>query len=461
MTRRVFLARAVAAGLAIPAGAGLLEACLAASPATPSPATPASTPPAGSLPELFPTPLQAAYGDMAPFETLTCESCPSGALGVLLAEVAATAGVALNVNGATGPAVARLAVDTTAHDLPPQGYRLAIAAGAASAGGGIAIDISSSDEPGAYYGLVSLGQLIVAADAGHAIRTADVTDSPSFARRGFILDMPLPASDTDREALLERVRLGAAHKMNFLWPANGALDVPSTAREVVAYCDSHYIELMLSVGYGDLLTSIPRASVINYVQTFYDRGIRSFSFNWDDIHNAPDAQALADAHAAVLDDVVAFVGTLRDDVRLRVTLPPYGGVPGENLMGIELYDVNDGTGEAYLAAIRDHIPPATEVFWTGDGGIFSTTVTADGARAYADALGRPIGLWDNSVSAPSRGRAADLPTIVQTYMGNMAGSHRRANSDAPLALLTALDYTWNAGAYEPDRSAQLARHRLQ
>ena len=77
--------------------------------------------------------------------------------------------------------------------------------------------------------------------------------------------------------------------------------------------------------------------------------------------------------------------------------------------------------------MHDALPPDVRVFWTGDGGVFSETVTADGARAYAEAVGREIALWDNDTIrfsaelTPVSGRAGDLASAVRTYMGNLAG----------------------------------------
>ena len=403
---------------------------------------------------------------MTPIDSLNCESCPTGRLADRLAEVAAGAGVALITSG-TAQAGATLAFALDARDLSPQGYRLDITATGSPSASRVSIAIAAPDEPGAYYALVSLGQLIARTNTGLAIRQASINDGPAFRRRGVILDMPLPASTAGRATLLERIRLGAAYKMNLVWPANAALDDSIMAREVVDYCNAHYIEVMNAIGYQNLLTTMPRDDLTRLIRSYYDRGVRSFSFNWDDIRQSSDPVALANSHAAVLDDIVRFLATLDDEVNLRVTLPPYGGVPGRNLMGVELHTASNGTGEAYLAAIRTRIPSAAEVFWTGDGGVYSAQVTADGARAYSDAAGHPVALWDNDAGhygrdrLPLRGRAADLPSVVQTYMGNMTGAPTWTAESGQLALLTLLDYTWNAAAYEPDDAARRAGLRLR
>jgi hypothetical protein len=121
-----------------------------------------------------------------------------------------------------------------------------------------------------------------------------------------------------------------------------------------------------------------------------------------------------------------------------------------------------GDGERYLAVMHDRLPADVRVFWTGDDGVFSETVTTSGARAYADAVGHEIGLWDNDTirfsrdREPCSGRAPDLSTIVHSYMGNLAGEASWEGSAGELALLTSLAYTWNPAGYDPAAAAVAA-----
>jgi len=111
-------------------------------------------------------------------------------------------------------------------------------------------------------------------------------------------------------------------------------------------------------------------------------------------------------------------------------------------------------------------PADVRVFWTGDGGAFSPTVTAAGARAYATAVGHEIGLWDNDTidfsrdRKPCSGRAADLATVAHTYMGNLAGEADWSGTNGEFALLTSLFYTWNPTTYDPATAAAAAERIL-
>ena len=105
--------------------------------------------------------------------------------------------------------------------------------------------------------------------------------------------------------------------------------------------------------------------------------------------------------------------------------------------------------------MRDALPADVRVFWTGDGGVFSTTVTTAGARAYADAVGLELGLWDNDATRfstgrqPCSGRAPDLSSVVHTCMGNLVGGGLWDGGNGEFALLTSLLYTWNPSTYDP------------
>lgn len=453
-TRREFLWRTAALGFAAPSLATLLDGCATARPS----GTPAASGTAGpsSTQAIVPVPTQATYAGIAPFERLACEACPEGRVRDALLELAQAVGTTLVFDAPRLPADAALAVHVDAGDLPAQGYRLDVTAD----GGAARIEIHGRDDPGAFYGLQSLGQLIATESGTRGIRIASVRDEPGFPRRGAILDTNQPPTAQDRLAQLDRVRFGARFKMNLLSLPDATPEHSLPDAALIAFCDAHFIELLSMVGFKHWLTRTPRAVVKDFLRHQVDLGIRSFSLNWDDIGMSmeSDPDALVLDHAEVLNDVYAFLRALDPSIRVSATLPPYGGIPGVNLGPGR----PDGSGERYLELMRDRMPDDVTVFWTGDGGIFSHAVTTDGARAYASAIGHPIALWDNVAMSEARqgmpiiGGDADLPEAVEAYMGNLAaglpvtGDETSAADDAKLTLVTALDYAWNPVAYDRD-----------
>jgi len=460
MTRRQFVAHALVLGVSASALGSVLQACAqtARPSVTPSPTaspSPVITPGptfGGTPPVIDPLPTTASYGAMLETSALAPVAVPSVALRALLDEVAADARIPVAPAFVDGRRQARLTVTANDPSLASQSYRLEVAPTA----DGPAVAIRAGDEAGAFYGLLSLAQLAVADGPNRWLRAATVDDAPGFARRGAILDpYVLPdvgVTDASRALLVERVRFGVRHKLNFLdlldrtpWP------------EIVRLCDDHHVELMNGIGYQDRLTVTPRESLKSQLGEMFDAGTRSFSLDWDDI-GTTDPEALARLHAGIFLDLYGYVRARDPGVRVSTVLPPYGGIPGRSLVGSQ-----PGNGERYLAVMHDALPADVRVFWTGDGGVFSNTVTAAGARAYADAVGHEIGLWDNDMirfwknRLPCSGRAPDLATVVPTYMGNL---DLWSGTNGEFALLTSLFYTWNPTTYDSAAAAAAAERIL-
>ena len=459
MTRRQFVALAAAVGVSLPALGAVLEACAQATPPTGTPSAPPSPSPVitagtafgGTPPVIDPPPTTATYGAMLETSALAPVAVPSTALRALLDEVAAHAGIPVAPAVADGRRQARLTVTADDPSFASQAYRLEVAPTA----DGPAVAVRAGDEAGAYYGLLSLARLIVAEGQTRWLRAAVVDDAPGFARRGAILDpYVLPdvgVTDASRALLLERVRFGVRYKLNFV-------DLPDRTPwpEIVRFCDDHHVELMVAKGYRDWLTVTPRDQVKEALGAQLDAGAHSLSLNWDDMP-LTDPVAIAHEQAAILRDLYGYLRGRDPSVRVYAVFPPYGGVPGRNL---------SDAGQRYLAEMPGAFPSDVRVFWTGDGGVFSDTVTTAGARAYADAVGHEIGLWDNDAITfsagrqPCSGRAPDLSSVVHSYMGNFAGEANWEKTKGEFALLTSLFYTWNPSAYDPTAAATTAERVL-
>lgn len=466
MTRRTFLGRAAALGISVSVAGTVLAACEQVTRPSPSPAGSRSLTPSpsrvitaspsfgGTAPVVNPSPTSATYGPMLDASELVAVAVSSSSLTALLAELAAERAIPLGAGVRLGGRPARLTVTIDGGAFPTQAYRLEVAPGE----DGPSVTVRAGDEAGAYYGLVSLAQLVDTDGSTIRLRTATIDDAPGFARRGAILD-PAPqtgvTTPASRAELLDRVRLGVRHKLNFV-------DLPGRTPwpELVRYCDDHHVELMIGWGYQDVLTTTPRQQVKDALAAQLDAGARSISLNWDDIPTT-DPEALARRHADIFLDLHAFLRARDAGVRVSAVLPPYGGVPGQRLVSS-----GAGDGERYLAVMKTALPDDVRVFWTGDGGVFSETVTTAGARAYADAVGHELGLWDNDAIGFSRerrpcsGRAADLSSVVRSYMGNLAGEANWNGTNGEFALLTTLFYAWNPAAYDPAAAAAAAEQIL-
>jgi hypothetical protein len=459
LTRRAFLAGSTALGLAAPSLGSILAACGRAE--SPSGSAPGSAGPSSAItpgpafggepPVIDPSPVSAVYGEMLEIGEVAAVALPSLGLRALLDELAADAGIAVADTAVEGRRQARLDVSVGDATLASQAYRLAIA-GAAD---GPTVTIRAGDEAGAWNGLLSFVRLLARDGQGHWVRAATVDDAPGFARRGAILDPWVidagGMTRASRATLLERVRLGVRYKLNFV-------DLPDRAPwpELVEYCGAHHVEVMVGKGYRDWLTVAPRSDVRAALAAQLDAGARSIALCWDDMPTT-NPEAIARQQSAVVHDLYDFLRGRDASTQVSAVLPPYGGVPGRNLLSW-----GPGEGDRYLATIHGTLPSDIRVFWTGDGGVFSSTVTREGAQAYADAVGNELGLWDNdaiyfsSGRRPCSGRSPDLASVVHTYMGNLAGEANWQETNGEFALLTSLMYAWNPAAYEPTAAATTA-----
>jgi hypothetical protein len=449
MSRRAFLARLAALGVSASAAGGILGACISANRPSASASPLASF--GGTLPEVHPTPTTASYGGMIEASELVLTAPVSDPVRALLGEAAADARIGVAGARVEGRRQARLSVIADDRSLAAQAYQLDIT----PAADGPAIAIRAGSDAGVHYALRSLAELVVADGARGWIRAATIGDAPGFERRGAILDpWVLEAGGVtaaSRAQLLDRVRLGVRHKLNFVtlpdrtpWP------------ELARYCAGHHVELMVLKGYRDWLSATPRAQVKDALAAQLDAGARSISLDWDDIPTA-DPETLARTHAAVFRDLYGDLRRRDPGVRISTVLPPYGGIPGQGLV----FSL-PGNGERYLAVMRDALPGDVRVFWTGDSGIRSASVTRAGAEAYAGAIGHELGLWDNDAVAfargrlPCSGRAPDLQAVVHTYMANLGLEARWEGTNGEFAMLTTLDYAWNPAAYSPTTAARAA-----
>jgi hyaluronoglucosaminidase len=392
--------------------------------------------------QIVPAPKSVHYGDTVDVAELVCVSCPAENLRDRVSEVAADAGLALAATTTADRPQARLTLTIGTAGLPAQGYRLAISAHSGG-GGGADVTIQASDEAGGYYGLLSMGQLIVAGGAGAHIRLATAEDYPSFLRRGVILTFDP----------LDRVRFGVGYKLNFFYKRIQPNELGMA--EVIAYCRSHYVTFMSLVGYRDYLTATPRADVEAVLKSQYDLGIRSFSLNFDDVWS-DDPAALAESQAGAFNDFYAYLRSLDPGIEVAITTARYAGVP----------DKIGADARTYLTIMKSKLPADVMVFWTGFGGPFG--ITAAGAQAYSTFVGHKIGLWDNEAvqfanqRLPLSGRAADLSTVVSTYMANMSDMETAwLGSDGQFALLTELMYAWRPETYDPLAARDLAEELLR
>ena len=175
-------------------------------------------------------------------------------------------------------------------------------------------------------------------------------------------------------------------------------------------------------------------------------GVKWFSVSYDDIGvEGQDKARLGEAHAQLVNALL---------VRLREK------DPGAQLVFCPVYYMGCGDtpdGGAYFGGLSRVLANDVYVFWTGDA-VVPPRITMKCALIYRKAAGHRLILWDNYPVndrhptlhlGPLVGRPADLPELVEGYMGNPLCPQSDINR---IPLLTEADYAYNPEAYDPLRS---------
>jgi len=418
---------------------------------------------------VIPQPQRAEYSgkllDLG--SALACVKCDSKNLKARLAELADRWGVPMVDRPADKPCT-RVTITFAAKDdalarereRGEQGYVLTIAKGARDT----LVTIHGGDEAGAFYGLQSLRQLVVKQDGKPYLRSASIKDWPAIKRRGLIFGC------CDRiDSLVNTLDFCSSLKLNYFLEIDvrGKLagKVENQVRACKSFCDGHYIEQCALMGYRDRLTKMPRAELLKYFDLRYRLGFRSFTVNFDDtgLKTQQQAQATADKHADIVNALYQHLRGRDPKVQLVMCPIPYGGRPDKKFCFASV-----AVASKYLNVIEAKLPKDVAVFWTGDEGVWSSNVTAEGARLFGGVIGRKPFMWDNNPirfankRQPLSGRQPKLYTQLSGYVANLNEHETRWRPDhnVQFTLATIAMYTWNPEHYNPEQAAAAAAKYL-
>lgn len=228
-------------------------------------------------------------------------------------------------------------------------------------------------------------------------------------------------------------------------------------RELVEHGERHGVQVGfalspgLSIHYG---ASDDRRAACEKLAGFRALGARFFALTLDDVPSelvhADDRGAfpsLAAAHLTLADEVMEALG---DDCTLWLVPTDYLGVASSD----------------YLEELGANLDPTIEVGWTGRT-VLSPRIEAAEARARAEALRRPLLLWDNTPAAdgpmrnmlhlnPYRGRS---PELASHLSGALLNPMQHAHASG-VTLRSAARYLEDPEGYDPERAFDEATREL-
>lgn len=326
--------------------------------------------------------------------------------------------------------------------------------------------VTGNSSRGLIYGVMTLSHMV----GRTGFQCGTVVDVPSFAYRGIVEGyFGIPFSDKDRLDLIEyigRLKMNTYlygpkddhfHRVRWREPYSDSrmtffVELVDCARSVgvdfgwaagpgftVRYSDDRDVDAMISK-FGQLA----------------DAGVRLFAIFYDDIF--PEMQYPEDrsAFSSLAEAQGSFTTRVRDKMHERW--------PDARLLACPTEYRGDGDSD-YVIELGAGVPNDVPLFWTGPD-VCSRTITSEQARALTERMGRPPAYWDNYPVndasmvfdlhvGPLRGRDETLGEVCWGMLFNPMNLAEASK----IPLFTAADYTWNSGAYNPEKSWRSAlRH---
>ncbi|SCL29128.1 hyaluronoglucosaminidase [Micromonospora pallida] len=395
------------------------------------------------------------------------------------------AGTTVYVGGAQETPASAAALNAigvaTPSGLPDQGYLLATGT---DSGGRQRVVLSGGQKVGTFYAAQTLRQLLTSDSSGAAIARVTIRDWPAFSFRGGMdsANPPPPGvarwTKADR---LEQVEVLARNKMNrfFYGPAadprtggsgsdNWRTSYSATElgdlREVVSKANSLHVafvyrispEMPLDQASGICHSSATeRGTLLSRLNQMYQIGVRHFVIAWDDVFPTRPFSCVNDSQT--YGTGVTAWARAQADVTNFVQAQFINAHAG---MG-QLYTVSSeyaGTAvSSYRTEFDTRLSTAVGVYWTGPE-VLSPRITKKNLDDAQVAFPRhrlaiwdnfPVNdqVWDRLQMGPLVGREAALSAAPGILFNEMT-----QQGPSQLPLLTAADFAWNPGQYQPEDS---------
>ena len=173
-------------------------------------------------------------------------------------------------------------------------------------------------------------------------------------------------------------------------------------------------------------------------------GVKWFSVCLDDVREG-EVSISANEHAVLVNRLFSYLR--KNDPEAQMIFCPtwYWG------------DGTDPEHRPYLETLASKLNPEVYIFWTGPF-VVPKHINVKDAQSYRDVVKHRIILWENYPVndnhatmhlGPIIGRDPDLGKVIDGYMVNPSGRQNRINR---IPLITCMDYAYNPGAYNPNRS---------
>lgn len=317
------------------------------------------------------------------------------------------------------------------------------------------VDIKGYDERGAFYGLMTLQQLIESpACKGGSLPYLTINDYPDLPDRGVVEGFY--GTPWSHEVRLSLIDFYGRHKMcTYLY---GPKDDPyhscpnwrkpypeKEARQIkdlVDACRRNYVDFVWAIHPGQDIkwNEEDYKNLVNKFNLMYDLGVRTFAIFFDDISGEGTNPV---KQVELLNRLQKEFVEARGDVNPLTVCPTDYSRLWAN-----------PTPQGSLAIYGNTLHPSIKVFWTGD--VVCSDLTADTMHWLNSRIKRPGYYWWNfPVTDYARHIVMQGPTYgLDTSLSNkdlcgLVSNPMEHGEASKLALYGVADYCWNIAPYNP------------
>lgn len=342
-----------------------------------------------------------------------------------------------------------------------QGYTLSVSNATNQNG---QVTIVATDGNGAYYGVMSLRQLLLAKGEDGSIPSVNVSDYPDVAFRGYVEGFfGTPWSNEDRASLFRDASLykmttyiyapkdDAYHRAEWRTPYPQAeLDKLKAIIDVALENNMTFCwTIHPGADYNYTLDSDSNGVVDDFealmekFEQVYALGVRQFGIVFDDLAILADKNVIDGAkHSALLTKAKEAMKAKHNDILPFITVPT-----------MYSNDSKQADWTAYLKPFLEGVPKDTIVFWTGSSTMSALTKESMEVPKTQTGVNMDLGFWWNyPVNDYCFGRVLMAPlTLLDKNVDNIKAFLLNPMSEADaskVAIFSGADYAWNMGDFD-------------
>ncbi|MGL5379267.1 beta-N-acetylglucosaminidase domain-containing protein [Clostridium sp.] len=324
------------------------------------------------------------------------------------------------------------------------------------------ISILGADEDGAYYGVLTLGQVLEQKNINNKVAEVVVEDYPEIALRGFIEGFyGYPWSHEDRMSLMADTseykmntyiyapKDDPYHRSNWkeLYPEDKAKEIAELAK--VGTENNFNFCWTIHPGATLQFTDEDYNAILNKFEQLYSLGVRQFGVLFDDTDDWTNGGKQAEWINRINNDFVKAKG---DVAPMVVVSARYNSAWGPNI-------------NRYFKPFMETLDKDVEVMWTGHATMSNVSRDVFEWPKTATGVDKDVAVWwnypvndycDNRVlMAPMHNLSTDLDNVTGFFSNPMNQAEA-----SKVALYSIADYTWNTDSFEYMQSWETSIEKL-